>query len=397
MQRKLVCMLPTFATTEYVKDTLMVPYYIAKRYDYSASIVYLQSSVSNNVAESYKGVQLISIPHDGKKLEGLRATWKLAVYLFHHYRDIDLLICFHFNYQTGCLGLLYKLLHRKGKFYIKCDGYGLWLSLFRGAFCFPGMKPRNHHHPIVKLKDYGIKYLLYGMTYLADRVSAETLKVCDYLKGHRPFIQHPNKLIQLLNGMDEEAIDHYGIADLPVEQKENLIISVGRHGTWPKNTQMLLDALARVNLKDWQVYFIGPIDPAFQSSVADFYQKQGDLKSSVHFIGPVYEQQKLWAYYNRAKVFIHTSLSESYGIVLCEAFRFNNYILSTDVGIAAELIRKQGGSAKQLLPHNDSKYLANRIQEIVDGDCNVALHYDNKSLSWSNEIEKLSSLLDNEN
>ena len=236
---------------------------------------------------------------------------------------------------------------------------------------------------------------MFGLAILADRVSAETQKVCDYLKGHRPFILHPNKLIQLLNGMDEEAIAHYGIEDLPFTQKENLIISVGRHGTWPKNTQMLLDALARVNLKDWQVCFIGPIDPVFQSNVSSFYQKHGDLKSSVHFIGPVYEQQKLWAYYNRAKVFIHTSLSESYGIVLCEAFRFNDYILSTDVGIASELIRKQGDPAKQLLPHNDSEYLANRIQEIVDGDLNIALHYDNTNLSWSNEIEKLSSLLDN--
>ena len=83
----------------------MVPYYISKRYDYSASTVYLQSNASKDVAEFYKGVRLFSIPYDGNKLEGLWATWKLAIYLFHHYKDIDLLISFHFNYQTGCFFL----------------------------------------------------------------------------------------------------------------------------------------------------------------------------------------------------------------------------------------------------------------------------------------------------
>jgi glycosyltransferase involved in cell wall biosynthesis len=100
----------------------------------------------------------------------------------------------------------------------------------------------------------------------------------------------------------------------------------------------------------------------------------------------------LYDYFNRSKVFVHTAIYESYGIVIGEAFRFNNYIVSTDIGCAKELIAEGMGE----LVEYDANDLSRSLQRIIDGKIDINAIYrqkriDNRSISWENEVRKLGS------
>ena len=102
----------------------------------------------------------------------------------------------------------------------------------------------------------------------------------------------------------------------------------------------------------------------------------------------------MWEWYNRAKVFVHTSPKESFGIVLSEAFYFDNYILSTPVGIASYLINFGYG---ELVNHNDVEGLASKLQEVIDGKTDLEERLSSRTMTndaftLKKEIDKLGNL-----
>lgn len=127
---------------------------------------------------------------------------------------------------------------------------------------------------------------------------------------------------------------------------------------------MLLESLAHINPAGWKFYFIGPIEPAFQSKIDRFYKNFPDKLSSIIFTGPIHDKQKLWEHYNSAKVFVLTSRWESYGLVLVEARRFGCYLVSTDVGAARDLIGNN--ECGEYIKQEDAVGLQQALQRIID-------------------------------
>ena len=197
------------------------------------------------------------------------------------------------------------------------------------------------------------------------------------------------KLVLLPNAFDEEAFAASGVSERKFQQKENLIITVGRLGTHQKNTEMILDALGCMELKEWKFVLIGPVENQFRQAIERFYQKYPEKKEQVVFAGKIESKKELWEWYNRAKVFVCTSRWESYGIVLNEAKRFRNYIISTNVGGAGDLIgqEKYGSFVKQ----EDSADLNRLLSLIVNGAINTDVYqdYDAQQLSYQREINIL--------
>ena len=197
------------------------------------------------------------------------------------------------------------------------------------------------------------------------------------------------------NGFDEDLLKTFQVKEKRYEEKENLFITVGRLGTPQKNTEMILEALTKLEMNDWKFYFIGPVEESLKEIINEFYDQNPDKKHSVKFIGSVYDKKDLWEYYNRAKVFVFTSRWESYGLVLNEANRFRNYILSTPVGAYYDITdnEKYGRSLKQ----EDSNYLAQQMQQIINGNLNIDVYDDfiPKEISWEYQIQKLSAKIRN--
>lgn len=88
-------------------------------------------------------------------------------------------------------------------------------------------------------------------------------------------------------------------------------------------------------------------------------------------------------------MFCFTSRWESYGLVLNEAKRFRNYIISTDVGAANDLL--ENGRYGTLVGQDDAEALALQLQKIVDGDINIDVYenYTPDEMSYKYQVDTL--------
>lgn len=382
--RKFTLLLVSFPEVVFSKDGFLVPYYLGKLYNLSVSIVFNRNSQSDKLPREYRGVKLHQLRCMGTENGGgfsFKAEWNFFFYILNYAPEIDVLMRINFSYQTMIIGWIYKWRNPKGCFYIKGDGLGLYKALLR-----------DKTHFVTKWKNSVIERMLNYTCSLADKVSIELPDLYDFLKEQKPFKSDDQKLVLMLNGFDEEAFEESKIREISISEKENIILSVGRHGSRQKNTELFLRSLELIDLKNWKVIFIGPIESnGFENELSNFYLKNPHLEEQVLFLGPINDKKILWDWYNKAKIFVHTAVYESYGIVLGEAFRFNNYIVSTDVGIAKYIIEKGMG---KLFPQNDHVALSSILQSIIDDKINVYREFelrdiDNKFLSMFNEVAKL--------
>jgi glycosyltransferase involved in cell wall biosynthesis len=366
------------------KDVFLVPYYLGRRYGMNVNIVYSQTKTNGILPRRVRGAKLIPlrnmfIEHRNEILRNLVNI----VYIISHAFTIDTLVLFYFSIPTAIIGAIYKKLNKDGMLYIKSDGrMGEWPLL---GF-FNSIKNR----PILQTR---IKKNLYtaflnSTNFITVETNAGYKKFCT-----ERFLNFDlsGKVRLLFNGFDKEQFDLYGINKKGYSEKENIIITVGRIGTYPKNTGMLLKAVESLKFKDWKVVLIGPVEKIendFQKTIDDFYLSNPELKDHIFFTGPIYDKKELWQWYNKAKVFVLTSFFESFGIVLTEALFFRNYIISTDVGSASDLIKIGYG---EIIPQDDPFFLAGVLQTIINknniGELYDKVHWDDSDVSWVKLID----------
>ena len=355
------------------KDVLLVPKYLGEALGYNIHIVcgYDEETIQKMPAECLERMTFIKQPLSFEPKQRIPVYMR---YLLTHARKIDLLMCFHRKPETFINLLLYKCLNWRGKTYVKLDteaGKEWDISTKKGI-------TRMMHHLMNRL-----------FLSCCHTLSCETEQGYQFLTQHSVYAKHfSKKLVLLPNAFDEEALQGLNIKERSFEEKENLIITVGRIGTSQKNTEMLLDAVKQIEWNDWKLCLIGTIEPDFQPTITRFFAEYPQLKERVIFIGPVYDKRKLWEWYNRSKVFVLTSTWESFGIVLTEAQRFRNYLISTEVGGASSLI--QQGKYGTLIPQNNSKVLADKLQNIIIGEIDINVYEcQSPTLSYSDAIKPL--------
>lgn len=360
------------------KDVILVPKYLGKALGYEIQVVCgMDEETLEKMPPDCK--ECITFVQRNLSCSPRQRIPVYIRYLMGHARKIDLLMCFHRKPETLVNLVVYKCLNWKGKAYVKLDtewGKEWDISSKRGA-------KRWVHHLMNRL-------------FLAccHTLSCETEQGYRYLTQQSAYAKlFAKKLVYLPNAFDEEALQSLPIEERRFEEKEQLMITVGRIGTAQKNTEMLLEAIQRIDLKGWRIGLIGPIEADFQPTIDQFYATYPHLKERVFFTGPLYEREVLWDWYNRAKVFVLTSTWESFGIVLTEAQRFRNYLISTEVGGASSLI--QQGRWGTLIPQQDVAALADTMQGIIDQtvDINVYPPKESPALSYAEAIKPLAARL----
>lgn len=360
------------------KDVVLTPYYLGDALDYHTSVV------CGYDADTLKGfssrcLQRVAFVH---RPLGYNPRQRIPVYLRYlltHARQIDLLLCFHRKPETLINLLLYRLLNWQGKVYVKLDTeQGAEWNL-------------EHKRGLNRLMMDLMNRLFLSC---CDVVSCETKPGYAYLTGQSPYArQFARKLVWLPNAFDDEALREMGIKELDFDEKEKVMLTVGRLGTEQKNTGMLLRALERVELKDWTFYLVGQVEASFQPEIDDFFRRHPEAKERVIVTGPILNKAALWQLYNRSRLFVLTSTWESYGIVLSEAQRFHNYLVTTEVGDASTLVH--GGRYGTLLSQNDHEALAATLQSVVDGKLRIDVYAAEESLipDYSTAIRAVSDRL----
>ena len=372
MKKNLTLLFYDFEEFHFGKDVFLVPYYLGILYDYSVTIVYPQKNPDQVFPAFYKNVRLLPVKCYGDKNNINIKDLNLAIYLLKHAKEIDCLMRFHNTPMTALIVILYKLLNPKGYAYVKMD-----------------INPYEIENSTTKHdKLYRCLYSKYIQR--LDLVSCETTEAFQKLpKSQSFFFNFKDKLILMPNGFDEQSLKELNIKELSFSEKKNMIITVGRLGTAQKNTEMFLKALEKTDLKDWTVCMIGPIENHFQLYIDQFFEKYPHKKKNILFTGAIYDKKTLWEYYNQAKVFVLTSDFESYALVLNEAKRFKNYIISTPVGACLDLI--ENNKYGTTVGINDHKELADKLQQIIYGNANINVYdnYDSHQLSWEYIIKHI--------
>lgn len=356
------------------KDVILVPKYLGKELDYNVEVVcgYDEETFEKMPADCKERISFVKCPLSFIPRQRIPVYIR---YLLGHARKIDLLMCFHRKPETFINLIVYRCLNWHGKAYVKLDtecGKEWDISSKHGV-------KRVLHHLMNRL-----------FLSCCHTLSCETQQGYLYLTQQSPYRkQFAKKLVLLPNAFDEETLESLHIKERCFEEKENLMITVGRIGTAQKNTEMLLQAIQQIDLKGWSICLIGSIEADFQPAIERLFTEYPHLKGRVIFTGPVYDREELWNWYNRAKVFILTSTWESFGIVLTEAQRFRNYLISTDVGGASSLI--QQGKYGTIIPQNDHVALANKLQDIINEAVNINVYAPNESpaLSYAEAIKPL--------
>ena len=360
-----------------VKDVGQLPYFMYKTEGYNAELVtYKNNKEYPYLNNEVKGLKLSFIPDKGRFL-----YFELGIlsYLWANSKSIDVLNLFHFKKDHLLYLLIYKTLNPKGKAYIKLD---MDILFFKDYNTFLYSK--------YLLKNYLLRGVTKWIFKLTDIFSVETEEAKDYLLKVYPELAQ--KLICIPNGVDNLYLEKE-IKLKTWEEKENIIITVGRIGTHQKNTELLLEALKEVELKNWKVYILGPVEESFQSYADNYFNINPHLAERIIFTGNIADRKELFEWYNKAKIFCLTSRFEGFPIIFPEALYFGNYIISSFVSSAEQIT--QNGQYGMIVKSDPKDFAAAIGESIADGFMTAQLYEDilrfsRINFTWPGILKKLS-------
>lgn len=302
-----------------IKDMGMIPYLLHKKYGYDSTVVTYKNGEYKYLQDEVKGLKLEFVKKifNSYSLDG-------ALHLLKHSKNMDIMQIFHVTLSSVVYVYSYKFKNKKGKVYLKLD-------------C--------SHKLLERIKELG-KIQLYFLNKFLDKVDLISIEQEElYYKLKKVLAKHESKIINIPNGIDFEVLKSKGLS-YDFSKKENVILNVARIGTDEKNTPMLLEAFANIkNIENlgWKLKLIGTIEEEFKPYIEQYFKKYPELINNVIFLGEILDRNEIFHEYCKAKIFSLTSKFESFGIAFIEAAAMGNVIVSTNVGIAKELISDENG------------------------------------------------------
>jgi len=344
---------PDTRSKDLMKPNGLIPYTLVHEYNYLATIAtYDNKDDYNDPNIEGVNVEFIKRTFNNPTIDG-------CIYLMKNAKKIDILHTFFWKKENYFWFLVYKLLNRKGKIYVTIDADE---RIKRPEMINKGVKG--------KIKNFFLSK--------CDLISTETKDIHNWLKEN----WYPNiKYIP------------YGVLppkeEITYESKENVIVTVGRIGTYQKANEILLEGfkIAAPKLKNWKLKIIGPIESDFNQYIDDYFKENPKLKKYIEFTGPIYDRDELNNEYNKAKIFCLTSRYESFGLVLSEAASRGCYLISSDIAPAKDLTdnEKYGSIFKM----EDSADLAKKLIEVCNQEpklkknCTNIQNYIKENFTWN--------------
>jgi len=317
----------------------------------------------------------------------------LFLYFFNNSKQIDILNIFQLHSWEGLLAAyFFKLFNPNGFVYLKMDNchhsgiYG-WEKIFDKKLVPASFLAAPKETFYWKIKKYLIKNIFIKKI---DLFSVEDEDSKEYFENKYWFFK--DKLIVAYNGHTIELISK----DFKVktfEEKENLIIAVGRLGTYQKNTLNLLEGFAATAKQhNWNLKLAGPIDPSFDTEIDKFFSKYPELKERISFLGNL-EKSELFDLYNRSKIFLLPSNFEGFAIVYSEAMYFGNAIITTPYTPVKKIVTeyKLGILVEPEKPQEIGKAILDLISnvEMAKQMSENARNFALANLNWNTIVENI--------
>ncbi len=386
MGKRFVTIFPICEDVHLTKDLGQIPYFLHKIYGYDSTIVcYKNSAHYTNIDEEVKGLKIDFIENLGRISFLEKGVLK---YIYKNAKQIDVLNLYIFSKFTFVYGILYKLLNPTGFLFLKLDGYNETFD-----------KETTISYSTNKIKHYILKRLEKVFLKKVDLISMENSDGTRLVKQKFPSVAE--KIIYLPVGVNDIFLDEvFKNKHKEFQQKENIILSVGRVGEEIKNHEMIIRAIMQTNMKGWKMVFVGTINESFKAYFEKLSEEFPSLKEKVLFTGSISSRVELYEWYNRAKVFCMTSHKESFCHAISEALYFGNYIIGTE-GIMS--MKDITDNSKYGVTHkdNDDKALVATFQGIIDNESIVSAHnsgiinHSRNNFVWSKIIGKVHEQIEN--
>lgn len=306
MNKYKMCMIPAYPleNVQLLKDRVIFPYVCYRAFGESLRLV-TKCTEDYPYLSYLEGADLVPLPEDQPHMEAA------VRYISEHAEEIDLLFLFGARGEYMELAHTYKSLRPDGIIYLKLDANIDWANAF----------PLSHE----PFADF---------LHNCDVISCEARRLQSFLykKWQRPVEYIPNGVYYPLYPAAE---------NIQYEDKENLILTVGRLGTAQKNTLLLLYAyaLAFTEFKEpWKLVMVGSVTPEFQKDYDDFCKRFPPLAPHIHLTGNITDKKALYQYYKRAKIFaLPSRLEGGSPNVFSEAAIFGCTVITTGVDAADDM------------------------------------------------------------
>lgn len=325
------------------KDVGMIPYILGRDFSYDSYMICYENGSYPRLVTDVPGLKMLFMNHNlsflGRLVEflggksSLSRSIRLLSTLFDAFialikwgRKIDVLQLYHLKTESILVGLIYRIINRRGKLYLKLD-----LDIGAVAPC------RDNPTRLRNLlwTNLSLRYLLFNWAFF-DIISVETKAVYTIVRDRYPFFKNCRDRIYCIpNGVDMQKVSPLLI---PFVAKENKILHVGRLGLRAKGSELVLEAFLNVceEYPGWELVLIGSLEGTFTEFLEKFKDKNAILAGRISYLG-ILDTVSLYKRYSEAKILIAPSRWESFGLVVVEAGAFGNVILGSDIPSFREL------------------------------------------------------------
>lgn len=307
MKRCNICVIPAYPleNVQLMKDRIIVPYVCFKHFG-SSMVIVTQQKGEYPYLDYFEGITLYLLPCS-EDVTHLQAALR---YVEKNHADIDILFLFGPRLEYIELAQTYKALNPEGILYLKLDANSGWMN------ALPLGNERYaeflHNADIISCESRRLQHFVYK----------KWRRSVEYIPNGTYFPFYP------------------AMRENRYEEKENIILTVGRIGSTQKNSHVLLYAYAMCFpyfKENWELVMIGSVTPEFQNLYAAFCAEFPEIAAHIYLPGQINDREQLCAYYRRAKIFALTSYMEGAPNVFAEAAGFGCTIITTNIDVALDM------------------------------------------------------------
>lgn len=270
----------TWSNQELTKDCGLVGYTLAKEIESSCTMYFISS---NEEYPNLSIMQDLNIVKLNLNNQNKIPYSKHKEFLFKNYKKMDILILYGAYIENMALLNDYRKLRPDGKVYCSLDMNIFWMN-----------KIEWKNKSVINFMNQ------------CDMITTSSRVIRDIINENADIV---GCCRYISNGF-------YNFTDTEINvtsnQKENIILTVGRIGTRQKNNMELMIGFAMISDKipSWKLKLVGNIECDFKEQIDIFFNKYPDLKERIIFTGAIIDKNELYKEYEKAKIFALTSISE---------------------------------------------------------------------------------------
>lgn len=358
---------PYATNVHLIKDVGMLPFILHKQFGYDASIASYKNGEYPYLETEVKGLKQIFIPKISKI-----STLDVFLFLLLNFRKFDIVQCYHFEKQSLLILSFFKFLK--------------WIT-FSPNFTFLKLDA------VDRIKEKKPGYLSKFLSVKINLISVETHKIFDYLNTTNLLGRKVEYIPNGFYNKEEKKVIDFDL-------KENIIITVGRIGIFEKNNEVLLESFREFALinDEWKLEVIGPIESNFEVYIKKYFDLYPNLINRIVFTGAISDRAVLQSKYDKAKIFVLTSIEEGFPLVFLEAIRSGCTIISSRLTSAYDITNNEKYGA--LFSIGDSKDLTEKFINVINDsnklreDCLRIQRFAYEKYSWNNIAVIINNLIE---